>query len=304
MGSSNSLLSKIGLGALVISGLALLVTLVYVLLGAAGVITVKSAGDVTSLLTNGIIATALVFGFGLLAALLFIPGLLGSPRQGTTSFISSLVLAIVGGVLLFGVMTPRVSAGQATSDLSAFAQTAKDNCQTPLQKAVDDITATRDHAYHAATDKDAAALMTKDADTLTKDAAALGSGAFAMRAIDSTKVGSHLDLVNECITSLSGEVKFLTGKALPDLGAPLNAIFTPGMSGINLLKTGAAIASGQAPVKLPDGTVTKVVSTVFTAVADSTNPALDAAAKSLKTDLSKQIGDEVSPFGVDIADLK
>ncbi|HEX9070279.1 MAG TPA: hypothetical protein VF807_16025, partial [Ktedonobacterales bacterium] len=199
MGSSNSLLSKIGLGALVISGLALLVTLVYVLLGAAGVITIKSAGDVTSLLTNGIIATALVFGFGLLAALLFIPGLLGSPRQGTTSFISSLLLAIVGGVLLFGVMTPRVSAGQSTSDLAAFAQTAKDNCQKPLQQAVDDITLARDHVYHAASDKAAVDLMNIDADRLTKDAAALGTGAFAMRAVDSTKIGGHLDLVNECV---------------------------------------------------------------------------------------------------------
>jgi hypothetical protein len=140
MNSNSSLMSRLGLYAFVLAVIAFLVPLVYLLLGAGGLVQMNTADDINRLLTGAVIVGIIAFVLAVLATLLNLPGLFADPRNSLGALIGSVLLLLLSAGFLFGMVLPRTAAVQNLNDnIIPFALSLNRWCMAPLKATFVDL---------------------------------------------------------------------------------------------------------------------------------------------------------------------
>jgi hypothetical protein len=296
--SAGQFITILGLLILVIPWLVVLYALV------TGNFSLSTSDAISTVLYGGIAAVATALGLGLLATLLNLAELLGPTRPGSRSIALSLLTAVIAVLLLFVVVLPRASAVQHLNDqVIPFAESISANCKAPLDKTSSDFkTALADAQNNATSDAGFASAMPTDVTVLQFDDAQLSQGVYALRNL-SAPDAKYNALLQDCITTVENEITFLDDPNGPNvirLPAPFNAQI-PSVTGIGLLQTSAAVASGQSPFgTLPPGTIQPLVIQALTQIVNTTNPQLTAEGQALINDIQNGLDTNLSPFKITV----
>ena len=291
-------MSRLGLIAFVLAVIAFLVPLVYLLLGAGGLVQLNSADDITRLLTGAVIAGIVAFTLGVVATLLNLPGLFADPRNSLGALIGSVLLLLLSAGFLFGMALPRSAAVQNLHDnIIPFAQTMRDNCKVPLNATIEDLTTVRNFADSTkASDAGYAGGVGTYINVVRSDDAKLIDGIQTVQNL-TVPDPKYQTLKDECLKSLKGMQGFLDSPTAVPIPAPYDALLGKGISGVGLLKASVLAASAGT---LPTGTVQTLISQVLTQVINAKNDALTKAADDLTKDIKDGLNNNLSPFKVNV----
>ncbi|HEU5438103.1 MAG TPA: hypothetical protein VFU88_02340 [Ktedonobacterales bacterium] len=294
-------LARIGLVTTILAVVTALIPIGYWLYAQVATVQLTSLDQIKSVFSNGTIATIVAGVVGLIS--LIVCGVAVALAVKVTRIIASVVsLLVLLAVVVFGLLylQPHInSLNTLNNKLVPFAQSLRDNCDTPLNKTTDDIADARYQArIYVADDASFAAAMPAAIAKLQADAGALATASSALSTL-TVPDAKYQQLYDDCVSSVKNQSAFLTNSQAIPLPAPFSAAL-PSVSGIDLLKNAGAVAAGQAPIKVPAGTVQPLIDQALTAY-------LDAAAQSklpqegdaLKADIRSQLTSAVSPFQVD-----
>ncbi|PWT74026.1 MAG: hypothetical protein C5B60_07375 [Chloroflexi bacterium] len=296
--SAGQFITILGLLILVIPWLVVLYALV------TGNFSLSTSDAISTVLYGGIAAVGTALGLGVLATLLNLGEVFGPTRRGGTTIALSLVTAVIAAVLLLAIVLPRASAVQHLNDqVIPFAESISANCKAPLDKTSSDFKlALADAQNNATSDTGFASAMTTDVNVLEFDDAQLSQGVYALRNLSAPET-KYQALLQDCITTVENEIAFLVDPNGPNV-IPLPAPFSsqiPSVTGIGLLQTSAAVASGQSPFgTLPPGTIEPLVIQALTQVVNTTNPQLTAEGQALVQDIQNGLDTNLSPFKVTV----
>ena len=298
MKSDSSLMSRLGLIAFVLAVIAFLVPLVYLLLGAGGLVQLNSADDITRLLTGAVIAGIVAFTLGVVATLLNLPGIFADPRNSLGALIGSVLLLLLSAGFLFGMALPRAAAVQTLNDnVIPFARTMQANCATPLNDTKDDLTTIRNYADATkASDTGYAGGVGTYINVVRSDDAKLIDGIQTVQNV-TVPDPKYQTLKDECLKSLKGMQAFLDSPTAVPIPAPYDALLGKGISGVGLLNA-SVLAAGAGT--LPTGTVQTLISQVLTQVINAKNDALTKAGDDLTKDIKDGLNNNLSPFKVNV----
>jgi hypothetical protein len=144
--------------------------------------------------------------------------------------------------------------------------------------------------------------MATDVQVLQFDAAQLSTGAYALRNLTAPDA-RYQQLLQDCTTTVQNEIRFLddpNGPNVIPLPAPYNSQI-PSVTGIGLLQTSAAVASGQSPLgTVPNGTIEPLVIQALTQIVNTTNPQLTAEGQVLTQDIKNGLDTNLTPFKVTV----
>ncbi len=293
-------LAKIGLVTTILAVIVAAIPLGYTLYAkATGGVELTSLDQVKSLATNGTILTIAAAAIGLISLVICIFAVVLAPRAAriVSAVVSALVLI---AMLLFGVLylQPRINdLNTLNNSVDPFATSIRDNCGNPLNQTTDDLRDALNQTQAAPDDATFAAAMQRVIPKLQTDAATLATASNKLQNL-SVPDPKYQQLYNDCVSSVKDEIGFLTNGAAITLPAPYNKI-VPSVSGIDLLKDSAALATGQVPaLKVPSGTIEPLVAYALQqAVFAKSNLGAEGAA--LQSDIRARLTKDCSPFGVD-----
>jgi hypothetical protein len=269
-----------------------------------GSVSLSTSDDISTVVYGGIVVLGIALGLGVLATLLNLIDLFGTPRRGGVSIVLSLLTAIVAAILLITIALPRASAVQNLNDsVIPFGESISANCKAPLDKTTSDFQlALADAQNNATSDAGFASAMVTDVMVLQFDGAQLSQGAYALRNL-SAPDPKYKQLLQDCIQTVQNEVQFLidpNGPNVIPLPAPYSAQI-PSVTGIGLLQTAALVASGQSPLgQLPSGTIEPLVIQALTQIVNTTNPQLTAEGQALTQDIKNGLDTNLAPFKVTV----
>jgi hypothetical protein len=269
-----------------------------------GSVSLSTSDAVSTVLYGGIIVVGIAAGLGVVATLLNLTEFFGTPRRGGLSILVSLLTVIVAAILLITIVLPRASAVQHLNDsVIPFAESVNANCKVPLDKTSSDFQlALTDAQNNATRDGGFADAMTTDAALLEFDDAQLSQGVYELRHM-SAPDAKYNQLLQDCITTVENEITFIddpNGPNVIPLPAPFNAQI-PSVTGLGLLQTGAAVASGQSPLgQLPNGTIEPLVIAALTQIVNTTDPQLTAEGQALVQDIKNGLDTNLAPFKVTV----
>jgi hypothetical protein len=315
MKSDSSLMSRLGLIAFVLAVIAFLIPVVYLLLGAGGLVQMNTRSDISGLLTGAVIVGIIAFVLALAATLLNLPGLFAEPRNSLGALIGSVLLLLLSAGFLFGMALPRASAVQNLNDnIIPFAQTMNDSCKVPLTATKDDMKVIRNFAEGSkGSDAGYAGGVGTYISILHTDEARLADG---ISAVQQVKVpdAKYQDLKDQCLLSLKSTLSFLDQPGAVQVPANLAPLLTPiapalgskalvvngtlaSVSGFGLLDASVLVAgSGQAP----KGTAQTVVTATMNAVIGTTNQKLQDDGDALVKDIKDGLNNNLAPFQVNV----
>lgn len=266
---------------------------------ATGAVTLTSLDQVKSFATDGTILIIAAGAIGLISFIicLFAVRLALRVMRIVAAVVSLLVLV---AVVLFGVLylQPRISdLNTLNNQIDPFATSIRDNCGNPLNQTTNDLSDALNQTQAAPDDATFAAAMQREIPKLQADAANLATASNKLQNL-SVPDPKYQQLYNDCVSSVKDENAFLTNSATITLPAPYNKV-VPSVSGIDLLKDSALLASGQVPtLKLPAGTIEPLVAYALQqAVFAKSNLGAEGAA--LQSDIRARLTKDCSPFGVD-----
>jgi hypothetical protein len=297
--------SSPGLFVTILGLLILVIPWLFVLYAqVTGSVSLSTPDAISTVLYGGIIVMGIAAGLGVIATLLNLIELFGTPRRGGASIVLSLLTAIAAGILLITIVLPRASTVQNLNDsVIPFAESISANCGAPLNKTTSDFqTALADAQNNATDDSGFATAMGVDANVLEFDDAQLSQGVYALRNLSSPDA-KYNALLQDCITTVENEIQFLidpNGPNVIPLPAPFNAQI-PSVTGIGLLQTSALVASGQSPFgQLPKGTIQPLVIQALTQIVNTTDPQLTAEGQALTNDIKNGLDTNLTPFKVTV----
>jgi len=262
--SNSSLVSRLGLGAFVLALIVFLIPLVYALLGVAGVTHADSWEDINNLLSAAVIVGIVAVGLASVATVLNLPGVFSNPRHSGGALIASVLLMLLSVGFFFGIVQPRAADVQHIEYSEVpFLHAMNDNCETPLNIAIEDLTTIRNFADSTKTsDSGYAAGIGTYTNLLRTDEAKLIDGIQAVQQA-AVPASEYQSLKDECLKSLKGMVNILDSSSAITVLTPLDKLLSPTVSIFGLLTASSGIvASG----KLPSGTVQAFVSQALTKV--------------------------------------
>lgn len=264
-----------------------------------GAVTLTSLDQVKSFATDG---TILTIAAGAIALVGFIICLVAVRLAFKVIRIVAAVvsLLVLVAVVLFGVLylQPRINdLNTLNNKIDPFATSIRDNCGTPLNHTTADLNDALNQTQAAPDDATFAAAMQREIPKLQADAATLSTASNKLASL-SVPDPKYQQLYSDCVSSVKDEIGFLTNSAAITLPAPYNKV-VPTVSGIDLLKDSALLASGQVPtLKLPSGTIEPLVAYALEqAVFAKSNLSAEGAA--LQADIRTRLTSDCSPFGVD-----
>jgi hypothetical protein len=296
--------SSPGLFITILGLLILVIPWLFVLYAqVTGSVSLSTSDAISTVLYGGVVVVGVAVGLGVLATLLNLIELFGTPRRGGVSIVFSLLTAIAAGILLITIVLPRASAVQnLNNSVIPFAESVSANCKAPLDKTTSDFqTALADAQNNATSDAGFASAMATDVNVLEFDDAQLSQGVYALRNLSAP--AKYKPLLQDCITTVESEIEFLIDPNGPNaipLPAPYSAAI-PSVTGIGLLQTGALVASGQSPLgQLPKGTIEPLVIQALTQIVNTTNPQLVAEGQALSQDIKNGLDTNLAPFKVTV----
>ncbi len=273
-----------------------------------GNITLHSTDQVSSWVTIGVILTVVGAGLGLIGTALNLPGVIKRANGARiTSTALSGVALVASALFLLLMALPRANNLQTfNSTIVPFGHAIQNDCQTPLNNLTDK-TSTQgwykiqaDATANAANDPSFVTAMTNDENLLVQDAKNIQTGITAFQTV--TPPAKYQDLYTRCLGDLKGEYDFLTDpngpSALP-LPAPYNKLVAK-IDGEQLISDSALVASGAAPIKVPQGTMQQLVITAINAINAQTDPALTADGNQLECDVNTTLNTNLTPIKQDV----
>jgi hypothetical protein len=315
MNSNSSLMSRLGLYAFVLAVIAFLIPVVYLLLGAGGLVQMNTSDDIKRLLTGAVIVGIIAFVLAVLATLLNLPGLFADPRNSLGALIGSVLLLLLSAGFLFGMVLPRAAAVQNLNDnIIPFAQTMNTSCKAPLNAAIEDMRTVRSVAIANNTnDAGYAGGVGTYINVLRIDDGKLADG---IGAVQQVKVPDpkYQDLKDQCLLSLRSLLGFLDQNGAVPIPAALGTLLAPlapalgssalvangaiaSVSGFGLLNLSVLVAGSGAA---PKGTAQAAVTAAMNAVIGSTNQKLQDDGDALVKDIKDGLDNNLAPFQVNV----
>lgn len=293
-------LATVGIVTTILAIIAAIIPLGYTLYAkATGSVELTTLDQVKSLATNGTIITIVAAAIGLISLIICIIAVVLAARvmRIVTAVVSLVVLA---AVVVFGLiyLQPRINdLNSLNNSIEPFATSIRDNCGTPLSNTTNDLSDMLNYTQAAPDDATFAASVQLELPKLQADAASLTTASNKLQNL-SVPDPKYQQLYNDCVSSVKGELGFLTNSSAIPLPAPYSKI-VPSVSGTDLLKDSAALATGQVPgLTLPPGTIEPLVAEALQqAVFAKSN--LGAEGTALQNDIRARLTKDCSPFGVD-----
>lgn len=298
-----------GIGAiLTLLGLVAIAVPFLVLLYAQtnGDVQLSTADQINTLLTTGIVITIAALVLGALALICLVLATVRARRTGRiVGLVLALIVVVASAGFLVSTMLPRAAAIQHLNNkVVPFAQTLQANCQTPLNNTTAHLNSTlQDVQNDVSDDAGFAAAMQIDQNNLQNDATALTNGLNTLKNTTAPDA-KYQPLLQDCVATVKVEVDFLTndtGTNAIALPAPYSTLVPGGtVSGIDLLKDSALVASGGVPIHIKPGTIQPLVAFALQQVLAVTNPKLTQEGDQLVQDIHDTLNTNLAPFVVTV----
>jgi hypothetical protein len=293
-------LARVGTITTIIAAIIAAIPLGYTFYAqAGGSVQLTTLDQVKSLATNGTVLTIAGGAVALISLILGIIAVILAAKLARI-IIAFISLVVLVAIVAFGVLylQPRINdLNTLSNNVYPFATSIQDNCGTPLSTTTSDLTDALNHTQGAADDAAFAAAMQVAVPKLQADAATLATASNKLANL-SVPDPKYQALYKDCVSSVKAELAFLTNSSAIPLPAPYNKLL-PSVSGIDLLKNSAALATGQVPgLTVPAGTIEPLVAYALQqAVFAPSN--LGAEGDALKADIRARLIKDCSPFSVD-----